>query len=101
MKKFLPYTPENTAKVEALPKVYIVAVWAHYGVREYAFTGKFDKNGEPLVYNYDDHNGTHAEWVLTPISYVTTGWIQFWTFSKEVADKCAHALRVAEEGIYE
>lgn len=77
--------------------MYLVALWANYGVREYAFSGKYKINEKgvaiPLVYDYDDHNGTCDSWFLRPITCTTTGFIIFWTPYKGIAEKVAEALR--------
>lgn len=97
MKKILDYTSKNIEKIKTLKKIYLVGCWANYGVREYAFAGKYVRQNElmiPLVYDFDNWNGTYEHFVLLPINYVTTGQIIMWTFSKQKAEKIADGLRM-------
>ena len=90
MKKVLKNTAKTKVYLDSLPKIYLVGCWAKYGVREYPFTEKyFSENGfsVPLVYDYDDHNGTCDNWYRRRLDYVTTGQIIMWTQNKAVADK--------------
>ena len=92
MRKVLKNNKKTKAYLDSLPKIYLVCCWAKYGVREYPFTEKyFSENGfsVPLVYDYDDHNGTCDNWYLRRLDYVTTGQIIMWTQSKSVANKIA------------
>ena len=89
-----PHKLENNASTGALlatlPKIYLIAVWARAGVRPYYFIGKYYKEtGEPLVYDYDDKNGTEDAFYLRPITYVTTGDIIGWTQDEELAKHVA------------
>lgn len=78
-------------KIMAFPKVYIVACWAHWGVRSYPFV-TLDENNEPLVWNYNDHNGTADQYELVPLHWVTSASIFTWTFDERVANKIAELL---------
>lgn len=92
MRKILKNTPKTKAYLDSLPKIYMVGCWAKYGVREYPFTEKyFSENGFsiPLVYDYDDHNGTCDCYWLRRLDCTTTGQILLWTQSKSVASKVA------------
>lgn len=94
LKKYLEDSPEVQAFVNSLPKIYLVGCWAHYGIQTHHFTGKFeyDKNLEmqvPLVYQYDDHNGTRPEYVLRKITNTTTGSIITWSERRSVAQHIA------------
>ena len=92
MRKVLKNTLQTKKYLSSLPKIYLVGCWATYGVREYPFTEKyFSENGfsVPLVYDYDDHNGTCDNWYLRRLNYVTSGQIIMWTQNKAVADKIA------------
>ena len=96
MRKILKNTAKTRAYLDSLPKIYMVGCWAKYGVREYPFTDKYALNQSgisvPLVYDYDDHNGTCDNYYLRKLSYVTTGKIIMWTQIKSVADKVAELL---------
>lgn len=95
MRKILKNNASTKQYLTSLPKIYLVACWAKYGVRGYFFTGKYvdvDGTSVPLVYDYDDHNGTTDNWYLRRIDQTTTGFIFMWTQSKAVADKVAELL---------
>ena len=94
LKKKLENTPENREYLEKLPRIYLVATWAKTGVWEFPFAGKymFDKYAQckvPMVYQYDDFNGTEDNYWLRKITYTTTGFIVGWTFDKEEAHRMA------------
>lgn len=95
MKKVLKNTAKTKAYLASLPKIYIVGCWAKYGVREYPFTEKyFSENGFsiPLVYDYDDHNGTCDNYWLRRLDLVTSGQVITWTQNRSVAKKFAELL---------
>lgn len=89
-------------KIAKQPKVYLVACWARWGVREYHWTGKWGTtttgNPVPIVYHYDDHNGTYEEYVQIPIHLTTTGICADWSFYKEMAKHLADRLNEVEFG---
>lgn len=94
MRNVLKNTPKTKVYLDSLPKIYMVGKWAKYGVREYPFTGKykydeFNNISVPLVYDYDDFNGTCDNYYLRGITSTTTGLIVMWTQLKSVADKVA------------
>ena len=83
LKKKLERNKENIEYLDSLPKIYLVATWAKTGVWEFPFTGKyeFDKWAQcevPLVYQYDDFNGTCDNYYLRKITRTTTGLIIAW-----------------------
>ena len=91
MKKVLKNTAKTKRYLASLPKIYVVACWAKYGVREYPFTEKYlSENGFsiPLVYDYDDFNGACDNYWLRRID-LTSGAVIMWTQNKAVADKVA------------
>lgn len=95
MKKVLQNSEKTRKFLNKLPKIYLVALWAHFGVRDFPFSGKYIKqNGidVPLVYDYDDHNGTCDHYFLRPIIHTTTGYIFLWTQFKGSAEKTANIL---------
>ena len=87
LRKVLPNNEKTKKYLDSLPKIYLVACWAKYGVMEFPFSGKYkDKEHlQPLVWQYDDLNGTSDNWYLKSIEDTTTGSIYLWTFSKEDA----------------
>ena len=97
LRKILPNNTETKEYLNSLPKIYLIACWAKWGVIDFPFTGKF-KNDKfrahkevPLVYQYDDHNGTDDNYYLRPITYTTTGAIDSWTLDRD------EAYRIAEK----
>lgn len=102
MRKVLKNNKKTTAYLDSLPKIYIVGAWAKYGVREYPFAGKYETNDNgisiPLVYDYDDHNGTTDNYYLRRLDHVTTGQIILWTQFRNVANKVAELFN-KEEGL--
>ena len=95
MRKVLKNNKKTKAYLDSLPKIYLVACWAGYGVMEFPFTGKYVQDeyinniSVPLVYDYDDCNGTCDNWYLRKITNTTTGQIVVWTQSKSMASKFA------------
>ena len=92
MKKILENTTETREYLDSLPKIYMIACWAGYGVREFPFAGKCTENATPLVWDYDDQNGTCDFYFLRKLTDTTTGWIYAWTTSKSRAEEIAIAL---------
>lgn len=92
-KKVLPNCAETRDYLNSLKPVYLIGCWAHYGVMQFPFSGKYADNDktEPYVYYYDDHNGTCDNYYLTELHDTTTGYVWGWTFSKE------DAIRIAEQ----
>lgn len=92
MKKILENTAETRKYLESLPKIYMIACWAGYGVRGFPFAGKCAADGVPFVWIYDDQNGTCDCYFLRKLTDTTTGWIYAWTTSKSRAEEVAAAL---------
>lgn len=92
----LPRTEEVQEYLKSLQRIYLVACWARYGVVEFPYSGKtvYDKeHGEvPLVWEYDDCNGTSDEYYLRKITDTTTASIWNWFYTKIVAEKEARIL---------
>lgn len=101
LRKRLPCNQKTKDKLAKLPKIYLIACWAHYGVLEFPFSGKYKKVKDadgpliryiPLVWDYDDHNGTYPEYVLRPITWTTTaairGWVRDEQQAKDTAEFC-------------
>lgn len=88
---------KNTAMIEQCESVYLVVRYAHWCVREFKWTGRWNfymgtTRRNPIVYFYNDHNGEYEEYQLIDIFYTTTGEIFMWTFDKYAADKVAEML---------
>lgn len=99
MKHHLKNSGKTAKYLNKLPLMYIVACWANYGVMDYPWSGKWTKNKhtghmEPLVWYYDDHNGTADEWYLVPIHLVTCSYIIMWTEDESAAHSVANALNI-------
>ena len=87
-------------RMKTLTSIYLIVQYAHWCVRECEWTGRFEiRDGVPIpiVYDYDDHNGTFEEYAKRPITRVTTGFIFDWTFHKHSASKIAEWLEEAEK----
>ena len=97
LRKHLECTSENRTYVESLPKIYLIGYWARYGVMECANTLQVDEEGFPLVYDYNDHNGTYEEYELVPIHRVTTGFVYAWSISKTAAQYVADMMNKGKE----
>lgn len=88
MKKRLPNNQKTKEYLASLRKVYFVGVWAGWGYREHYFAGDFvveHDRFQPLVWDYDDHNGTDDAYYLRPIEFTTTGCMYTWTFDEHLA----------------
>lgn len=93
MKKVYNNNPKTRKYLDSLPKYYLIARWGAWGVREFPFSGKYYRDYDgvdiPLVYMYNDHNGTCDQYELIRIDYTTTGFIAGWTQLRSLADKIA------------
>lgn len=111
-RKHLPDNQKTRDKLAKLPKIYLIACWARYGVLEFPFSGKYKKVKDadspliryiPLVWDFDDHNGTYPEYVLRPITWTTTaairGWVRDEQQAKDTAEFCEkrRITRIEEE----
>ena len=92
MKKILENTIETREYLDAFPKICRIARWVGCGVRGFPFAGKCTTDGIPLVWDYDDQNGTCDCYFLRKLTNTTTGWIYAWTTSKSRAEEIAAAL---------
>ena len=115
LRKRLPDNQKTRDKLAKLPKIYLIACWAHYGVLEFPFSGKYKKVKDadgpliryiPLVYDFDDHNGVYPEYVLRPITWTTTaairGWVRNEQQARDTAEFCEkRRVQAAEEKLQE
>ena len=94
-KRRYKYSDKSERQIRKLTPIFLVVKYVKCCVLEFPFSGYFKKleSGalEPLVYDFDDHNGTHPEWVLRLINDTTTGSCITWTFYKETAKRIAKA----------
>lgn len=100
MRKILKNNTKTKQYLNSLLKVYITACWANkWGIREFSFSGKFEKENNtyiPLVYDYNDHNGTADQWELVRLDFTTTGYIADWSFNRMVAEDLAKYYNTKE-----
>ena len=115
LRKRLPDNQKTRDKLAKLPKIYLIACWAHYGVLEFPFSGQYKKVKDadgpliryiPLVWDFDDHNGVYPEYVLRPITWTTTaairGWVRNEQQAKDTAEFCEkRRVQAAEEKLQE
>ena len=115
LRKRLPDNQKTKDKLAKLPKIYLIACWARYGVLEFPFSGKYKKVKDadgplvryiPLVWDFDDHNGVYPEYVLRPITWTTTaairGWVRNEQQAKDTAEFCEkRRVQAAEEKLQE
>lgn len=90
-KTHLPDNERTKRRLEQLPQIHILVKYAWYAVYSapYAYTKVIDGDPVPMVYVFDDHNGTYAEWKLIPATYVTTGGVYCWSIHENVIKKIA------------
>ena len=79
LKKTLPYTTKNRNRLSKYPTIYVICHFARVGCLSFPFTRKYDRQGRPLVYQFDDHNGLYPEYCLRNVNEVTTGCVHEWT----------------------
>lgn len=98
-KNILENCKETKEYLDSLPKAYIAACWAGWGVRDFPFSGKYkDKEKTiPLVWDYFDFNGAAHEWHLISIYDTTTGFIAGWSFNEAMLKDYVR-LKNAERG---
>lgn len=75
------------------PILYIVGLWADYGIMPCKYAG-FIKNNKPYIIYWTDYNGTHEEYSIRPYTEATTGWIFGYSFSRDQADALVQALKL-------
>ena len=90
--KTLPFNEKNSIKIQRLPNIYMVGIWARAGVKRLPWAGKFTKDGQPLVWEYNDHNGTADQFELVPLDSVSTGQVVAWFRTEGEANLIANAL---------
>ena len=97
LKKKLANTKENRIYLNSLPDIYLIGYWARYGYSVFPFTGKYEydpylKIKVPLVYQYDDCNGTCDYYWLRRITDTTTGGFKGWVSNKTLAIAAVDSL---------
>lgn len=72
--------------------IYIVALWARWGVLPAKWTKKFDKEGNPLTIYYTDCNGMQDLYYIIPWYKETTGTTIAYFFNEKQAISLANKL---------
>lgn len=95
--RVLPRTEEVQEYFRNLPKKYLVACWARYGILEFPVGEKVEYDTEkdmiiPFVWMYDDCNGTTDAYFLRKITDTTTASVWNWYDSKSTAEEVAKKL---------
>jgi hypothetical protein len=102
MKKVLENNAKTKEYLDSLPKLYGIFLWAKWGILELPWTGKYNKDGIPLVYIYHDCNGECDEFYLGHIRQASSGGFWGWYEDKNVAkaeqEKLNEALSRGEIG---
>ena len=84
-------------KYKKAKPIYIVACWARWGVLPAKFSGKFDKEGNPLTIYWTDCNGTHDLYYIHKWYSETTGLTFAYFFNEKQAEGLAKHLNYLEE----
>ena len=96
MRKILKNTPKTKEYLDNLVKIYGIFLWAKWGMLELPWTGKYNKEGEPLVYIYYDANGMCDEYHLVPIRSASSGgfhgWYTDYNTAQDVQEELNHLL---------
>lgn len=101
MRKILKNTDKTNAYLNSLPKVYGIFLWAKWGILELPWTGKYDKDGFPLVYIYYDCNGSRDDYFLGAIHLASSGGFYNWYTDKAAAEKVQSMLNKDGLEIYD
>ena len=86
MRRVLKNTASTKKRLDSLPKLYGIFLWAKWAILELPWSGEYDETGEPLVYVYYDGNGACDEFHLVPIHYASAGAYFGWYEDKNTAD---------------
>lgn len=92
-KKILQNNAKTSKLLDKLPTIYIVTCWAKYIIVEFKFAG-CNKHGIPMIYKYEDMNGTADEYHLVEVYYATSAGVYSWLFSREAAE---HQVQIMNE----
>lgn len=95
MRKILKNTAKTNAYLNSLPKIYGLFLWARWGILELPWTGKYDKDGFPLVYIYYDCNGSRDDYYLGAIHQASSGGFWGWYENKDTAKEVQEKLNEA------
>ena len=84
-------------KYKKAKNIYIVGLWARWGVLPAKYSGKIDRNGDPLTIYYTDCNGTYDLYYITPWYNETTGITIAYFFNEKQAISLANQLNKISE----
>ena len=79
-------------KYKKAKEIYIVVLWAKWGVVPVKYTKKIDKNGDPLIIYYTDCNGVQDLYYITQWYNETTGITIAYFFNEKEAKSLAQKL---------
>lgn len=84
-------------KLSKLDNIYLIGYWAKYGYMTFKDSGKttydkYTRSEIPLVWQYDDRNGTDDAYYLRPIYLTTTGLIVAWYKDEDYVKKVVEYL---------
>lgn len=82
--------------LDKLKDVWVVCYWARPAMFSVKWSGKYDKEGRPLVWQYNDMNGTCDAYFLKPVTSTTSGFIYGFYFDREEAE--AKLTELEEKG---
>ena len=92
MRIILKNTSKTKEYLDSLPKIYGIFLWAKWGMLELPWTGKYDKDGFPLVYIYYDCNGCCDEYYLGAIHRASSGGFYNWYTDEATAKEVQETL---------
>ena len=72
-------------KYKKAKNLYVVVLWAKWGVLPVKYFGKIDQNGDPLTIHYTDCNGTHDLYYIAPWYTESTGFTIVYFFNEKQA----------------
>lgn len=72
-------------KYQRAKNIYIVGCWAKWGILPAKYSGKINKNGDPLTIHYTDCNGMRDLYYITAWYNETTGITVAYFFNEKEA----------------
>lgn len=96
MRKILKNTAKTKKYLDSLPKIYAVFLWASWAIVEVPWSGTYNKEHIPLVYNYFDFNGEYDEYRLVPVNQISSGTFYDWFNDDEYAKYILNKLNSKE-----
>lgn len=84
-------------KYNKAKEIYIICRWIKFGILTEKYYGHLDKNNQPLIIHWNDHNGEYESYDIIPWYQATTGAVYCYTFNKKHAEAIIKFLE--KEGI--